>query len=74
MTFVRKRRVIRKPKDMLKIALKRLWQGDELLCTKRTFEAISSRVAAFNYSWRDRRIVTLPDDESENMMIIRRTM
>jgi hypothetical protein len=73
MTYVKRKRFTRKPKDILKLSLKRLWPGDGLLCTKRTFEAISSRVSAFNYSWRDRRIVTLPDDESENVMIIRRT-
>ena len=57
MTFVpRRRRTIRRPKDILTLALKNLWPGDELLCTARTGDAIRSRVDAFRASKQDWRV------------------
>ena len=37
----------RRPKDILNLALKTLSPKEELLCTRRTFEAISERVNLF---------------------------
>ena len=57
MTFVpRRRRAIRRPKDILTLALKNLWPGDELLCTARTGDAIRSRVESFRASKQDWRV------------------
>ena len=56
MVFVHRRRAIRRPKDILTLALKNLWPGDELLCTARTGDAIRSRVESFRASKTDWRL------------------
>ena len=61
MTFVpRRRRTFRRPKDILTLALKNLWPGDELLCTARTGDAIRSRVESFRASKTDWRLEVIP--------------
>jgi hypothetical protein len=59
MVFVKKRRTFRKPKDILTLALKSLWAGEELLCTSRTYGNIRERVDAFSVSHKDRRLATI---------------
>ena len=57
MTYVpRRHRSNRKPKDILVIALRNLWPGEEILCTSRTGENVRSRVDVFCQSRRDLRI------------------
>jgi hypothetical protein len=69
MTFVKKRRVAHKPKDILALALKNLWPGEELICTSRTYGNIRERVDAFAVSHKDRRLATIT---WENIKKIRR--
>ena len=59
MIFVRKKRFVRKPKDILALALKNLWPGEELLCTKATYDAIADRIEAFKAIQTDRRLATI---------------
>jgi hypothetical protein len=59
MTHTRKR-VTKRPKDVLGLALKNLWQGETLICTERTWNNIRERVEAFKESHKDRRIVVIP--------------
>ena len=60
MTYV-KRRFKRRPKDPLVIALRNLLQGEELLCTSKTYANIKDRVEAFRESRKDViRIETMP--------------
>ena len=59
MIFIRKKRFIRKPKDILALALKNLWPGEELLCSKAIYDKIDDRVEAFKAIQTDRRIVTI---------------
>lgn len=58
MTYVRRKRFTRKPKDILSLALRNLWPGEEIICTKKTYEAVKDRMKSF--SWPDRRIETIP--------------
>jgi hypothetical protein len=59
MTYVRRKRFTRKPKDVLVLALLNLWPGDELLCTNRTYEAIQNRLKVFRQSRQDIRLATM---------------
>jgi hypothetical protein len=59
MTYV-KRSTIRKSKDILALALKNLWPGDELLCTSNTYSNIKDRIEEFSTSHKDRRIDAIP--------------
>jgi hypothetical protein len=59
MTYVKRRSFRKRPKDILTMALKNLWPGEELLCTKRTHEAIRGRVEVFCQSRKDKRIATI---------------
>jgi hypothetical protein len=59
MIFVRRKRFVKKPKDILALALKNLWPGEELLCTKATYDAIAERVDAFRAIQTDRRLATI---------------
>ncbi len=59
MTYVPRRRFTRRPKDILTLALKNLWAGEELICTQRTYDAIRDRVNDFARSKQDRRIATI---------------
>ena len=61
MVYIPKRR-FRKPKDILALALKGLWPGDELICTERTYHAIRDRVDAWTKVQQDRRIATIHAD------------
>ena len=56
MTYVRRKTFKRRPKDILDIALRNLFQGDELICTPRTLENIRERVEQFNQLRQDRRV------------------
>jgi len=56
MVYVRRKTFRRKPKDILDIALRNLFQGEELLCTPRTLENIKGRVESFNLLRQDRRM------------------
>jgi hypothetical protein len=69
MTYVRRKTFKRKPKDILDIALRNLFQGEELLCTARTFGNIKGRVESFNCSHQDKRMGVIP---SMGIRIIRR--
>lgn len=61
MTYIKRRFKRRQPKDILVIALRNLWQGDELLCTHRTYSNIKDRVESFRESRKDViRIETTP--------------
>jgi hypothetical protein len=59
MTYVKKRRVIHKPKDILTLALKNLWPGEELLCTRRCYTNIAERLNEFANAHKDRRLATI---------------
>jgi hypothetical protein len=52
----------RKPKNILLLALNNLWPGEELICTQRTFSAISSRVNSYFKSTPTRRLAIVPWD------------
>ena len=60
MVYVRRKTFRRKPKDVLDITLRSLFQGEELICTPRTFENIKDRVESFNCSHQDRRMGVIP--------------
>lgn len=59
MTYVKPRRFVRKRKDILALALKGLWPGQELLCTPRTYAAIEQRLEAFLAVQQDKRLATI---------------
>jgi hypothetical protein len=69
MVFVKKRRTFRKPKDILTLALKNLWPGEELLCTRRCYTNIAERLNEFANAHKDRRLATIT---WENIKKIRR--
>ena len=48
-------------KDILSLALRNMWPGEEIICTKRTYEAVKVRLEALSQSFGDRRIETMPD-------------
>lgn len=56
----RRKPSFRRPKDILLITLRNLFQGDEIFCTNRTYDAIKSRVRDFSESQQDRRMATIP--------------
>ena len=59
MIYVRRKPFRRKPKDILALALKNLWAGEELICTKTTYNAIADRVDKFSAIQTDRRLATI---------------
>lgn len=60
MTYYKKRRIVmRKPKDILSLALRNLWPGEEIICTKRTYDAVKDRLKSITDSYADRRIETI---------------
>jgi hypothetical protein len=61
MTYVHRKRFTRKPKDILSLALRNLWPGEEIICTKRTYDAVKVRLEALSQSFGDRRIEITPD-------------
>jgi len=63
MTYVKRRPFHRKPKDILALSLKNLRPGEELLCTKRTYEVVESRVDAFRAIQKDWTIAAIPAGE-----------
>ena len=60
MTYVRRKHSIHKQKDILGLALKTLWLGDEIICTSNTYANIKDRIDAFSQSRKDRRIDVIP--------------
>ena len=71
MTYVKHRHAHRRQRDILNLALKNLWAGDELICTERTYGRIKDRVDAFRSSRQDKRIDIIPWG---NLRKIRRTI
>jgi hypothetical protein len=69
MVYIKRRSFRRRPKDILTLALKGLWPGDELFCTARTYEATKDRLGTFTQSWPDRKIAAIP---AEGIMKLRR--
>jgi hypothetical protein len=59
MTYVRRKRFTRKPKDVLSLALRNLWPGEELLCTRRCYTNIAERLNEFANAHKDRRLATI---------------
>ena len=59
MTYVRRKRFTRKPKDVLSLALRNLWPGEEIICTKRTDEAVKDRMKSITDSYTDKKIETI---------------
>jgi hypothetical protein len=70
MTYVKRKRFTCKPKDILTLALRNLWLGDEILCTARTFGSIKVRVESFVRSRQGWRTDVI---QSGNLRKIRRT-
>lgn len=60
MTYVRRKR-IRKPKDLLVLALRDLLVGEDVICTSQTHEAIKDRVDAFYQSRKDLRFAQIKE-------------
>ena len=50
----------RKPKDILVLALKNLWVGEELICTASGYSRMKERVDAFSRSRQDLRLAVIP--------------
>jgi hypothetical protein len=61
MTYVPRRRrpATRRPKDILVLALRNLWAGDELICTPRTHRNIKDRIDVWSKSQPERRIAII---------------
>jgi len=60
MTYVRRPHFKRRPKDHLHLALKSLFQGEEIIVTTRTYDNIKCRVDSFNRERQDRRMAVIP--------------
>ena len=59
MTYVHRKRFTKKPKDILTLALKNLWQGEELICTQRCHTNIAERLNEFANAHKDRKLATI---------------
>jgi hypothetical protein len=55
MTYVKRKRFTRKPKDILLLALRNLWIGEELICTRKSYEAMMDRIKQITESFTERR-------------------
>jgi len=55
MTYIRRKRFTRKPKDILLLALRNLWIGEELICTRKSYESMMDRIKQITESFTERR-------------------
>ena len=60
MIYVKRRPFRRRPKDILNLALKNLWPGEELLCTVQAYRNIKDRLDVIAKTWPDRKIGVIP--------------
>jgi hypothetical protein len=54
MVYVRAHNIIRTPKDILLLALRNLWTGEELICTTHSYDAMRGRIKEIIDSFADR--------------------
>ena len=56
MTYYKKRRIVmRKPKNILYLALRNLRVGEELICSCRSYDAMKDRIKEITESFTERR-------------------
>lgn len=60
MNYIRRCIQKRKPRDILSLSLRNLRVGEEIICTKNTYNSIKDRIGQFYQSRNDMRMSVIP--------------